>query len=90
MTLRQIIDHLSELAEDHGDDTEVRLAQQPNWPFEYAVDEIVAVTNVDDDDDDDADTDAGAETVVYIGEGAQLGYLSGAATKALDWGRGRR
>ncbi len=29
-----------------------------------------------------------ADTVVYIGEGSQLGYLPTPAVTALDWGRG--
>lgn len=85
MNIRDLIEQLEELAEAHGDHTEVRLAQQPNWPFENAVDEVVAVDlNGPDEDDPEAASDE-PEVVVYIGEGAQLGYLPGAASRALGW-----
>ena len=47
-------------------DAEVRLAQQPAWPFEYAIDRDHAAVQVQSGDND---------PVVYIGEGAQLGDL---------------
>lgn len=99
MSLRDLIDSLQDLADEYGDDTEVRIAQQPQWPFEYSIGDIQAVSSGDDDDDDDdAGDEAGAEeaegkeatddeTVIYIGEGRQLGYLPGAAANALGWGR---
>ncbi len=94
MTLRDLIDSLTELAEEHGDDVEVRLAHQPNWPLEYAIGEVAAAgPDADEDEDDDEDgepeaaDDDDAETVIYIGEGQQLGYLGGAASRALGWGR---
>lgn len=65
MTINELIMEL----EQYDGDTEVRLAQQPNWPFEYSVGDI-------------AEADDGK---VYIGEGSQLGYLSGEAREALGW-----
>jgi hypothetical protein len=88
-TLRDLIDALTDLADHYGDDTEVRLAQQPRWAFEYSIGEV-AVANgddEDDDDDDDGEPAAAAAPVVYIGEGQQLGYLDGAAARALGWSR---
>lgn len=49
-------------------DQEVRLAIQPSWPFDH---EIGRLAEVEDED--------GAEPVVFIGEGAQRGYLSASA-----------
>ncbi|HEY6362265.1 MAG TPA: hypothetical protein VIX63_14225 [Vicinamibacterales bacterium] len=92
MTLNELIETLQDLAEDHGGDVEVRLAQQPRWPFEYSIGEV-AVANAmddadeDDDEEEDATDDPDAAAVVYIGEGRQLGYLGGVATRALGWGR---
>lgn len=37
MTLKDLIDQLSEIAEELGPDTEVRLASQPRWPFEWSI-----------------------------------------------------
>ena len=89
MTIRDLIDELEDLAEEHGDETEVRLAIQPNWPFEHSIREIVAVSPADaaDEDEDEPGDDAEAEPIVYIGEGSQIGYLPGLASRALGWGR---
>jgi hypothetical protein len=57
-------------------DAEVRLAQQPAWPFEYAIDPGNAAVQVQSSDD---------EPVVYIGEGVQLGYLPEPVRQRLGW-----
>lgn len=75
MNLNDLIEQLQELREEHGDDVEVRLAIQPHWPLEHSIDNVGAA------EDDDA------RIVVYIGEGTQHGYLSGAAATALGWTR---
>jgi hypothetical protein len=56
-------------------DAEVRLAQQPAWPFEYAIDPTNAVVEVELD----------GTPVVYLGEGAQLGYLPDVVRHQLSW-----
>lgn len=91
MTIRDLIDQLQEFADSHGDDTEVRLAHQPSWPFEYSISEVVLVdsSDLEDDDEDDGTSDPDQPAVVYIGEGSQLGYLDSPATRALGWGRNR-
>lgn len=78
MNIRDLIDSLEALAEEHGDETDVRLAHQPSWPFEHAIGQIVAVGL-----DDEAEEDQPA--VVYIGESSQIGYLPGVAASALGW-----
>lgn len=91
MKLQELIELLEGIADEHGD-IEVRLASQPSWPFEYAIphDHIVAVVPADDDEfelEDESTREVAQETVCYIGEGRQLGYLSSSATNALGWGR---
>ena len=42
MTLSELIEHLSMLAEGHDfDEVEVKLAHQPRWPFELSIGEPV-------------------------------------------------
>lgn len=85
MTVGQLLEALQDIAEEHGGDVEVRLAHQPQWAFEYSIDDVVLVeASEPDEDDEDADQE---EPVVYIAEKSQLGYLSGAASKALGWNR---
>jgi hypothetical protein len=43
MEIRDLIRELTEIAEDYGDDVEVRWASQPSWPFENAIGSVVAV-----------------------------------------------
>ena len=89
MTLRELIEELEEHAQDFGDETEVRLAQQPNWPFEYSVGATVAIDPASALEDEDDEEIEDGKTIVYIGEGSQLGYLPGSATRELGWGRNR-
>jgi hypothetical protein len=112
VTVQELINEL----ESFERDAQVRIAQQPHWPFEYSVGEVVeanpseAYDLVRDGDDwyvlENGEETAGPfqtvgeaeraleaelnrngppETVVYIGEGRQLAYLSGAARQALGW-----
>lgn len=89
MTLGDLIERLQDLAEEHGEDLEVRLAHQPNWPLEYSIGEVTtteAVRDGDLDEDGEAAQPEDAQpAIVYIGEGQQLGYLSGDASRALGW-----
>jgi len=78
MRLRDLIDELEDLAEQWGDDSDVRLAIQPRYPFEHTIEQVVASC----DGDDDGPT---GPTVIYIAEGSQRGYLPGHASNALGW-----
>ena len=81
MTLNELIERLEEYRDLHGEDCEVRLMTQQNWPFENTITGLVSgqeINDTDDDDDDDVETDA----VVYIVEGEQLGYGSKRAWEA--------
>ena len=81
MTLNELIERLEEYRDLHGEDCEVRLMTQQNWPFENTITGLVSgqeINDTDDDDDDDVETDA----VVYIVEGQQIGYGSKRAWEA--------
>jgi hypothetical protein len=85
MTLRDLIDRLTDLAEEYGEDTEVRLAFQPSWPFEHSIGEVAAVDPSEPHPQMEEDDAPGKTPVVYLGEGSQLGYLPGAAARELGW-----
>ena len=44
MNIRNLIDELEYIAEESGDELEVRFASQPSWPFEYSINQIVPWT----------------------------------------------
>jgi hypothetical protein len=75
---------LIELLQGLPDDAEVRIAQQPSWPFEYSITGAVIVGGgfTEDEDEDEA---ASSEPVVYLAEGSQLGYLPGNVSRELGW-----
>lgn len=80
MTLSGLIDQLTEIRdlyfnpEAGQEDPEVNIATQPSWPFANAVHPTIGAT-----------LDERA-SVVYIGEGRQLGYLPQEAKDSLgDW-----
>ena len=76
MTATQLIEELEWAIErNQGDDVEVRTAQQPKWAFEYSIDSAVTIKNEEED----------GETVVYLSEGSQLGYLNEFAASELGW-----
>ena len=87
MTLRDLIDRLTDVADEYGDDVEVRLAIQPSWPFEHSIRDVEVVDPADYDEAADENDDP---VVVYIAEGRQLGYLPGVASRALGWRGGDR
>lgn len=73
MTVEELIELLSDLPPE----TEVRLASQPSWPMEWAVSTVIQP---------DYDDDNGAP-VVYLAEGAHVGYLPRAIASQLGWGK---
>ncbi len=84
VTVEELMDRLSEMPPE----AEVRLAHQPSWPFEYSVDGWNPVVAVESGGDDGEGPRAGSgqgETVVYLVEGTQLGYLPGDAAEACGW-----
>jgi hypothetical protein len=96
MLVRDLIEEL----EQFDPDTEVRIAQQPSWPFEYGIDAIIEVDTKSDHCtecgyewpvhaekgcDETEPADPETPTVVYIVEGDQLAYLPGVASEAIGW-----
>ncbi|MFF2571057.1 hypothetical protein [Streptomyces sp. NPDC058084] len=66
MTVAELIKQLEQV----DPEAQVRLATQPNYPFEYTLGEVVEVE----------------DGICYIGQGEQRGYLGGDAREALGWG----
>lgn len=68
------VQELIEALEGLHPGTEVRIASQPNWPFEYSVEAVAVV-----------ETGENGEEVVYLAEGSQIGYLPGAVKDEIGW-----
>ena len=81
MTLNELIERLEEYRDLHGEDCEVRLMTQQNWPFENAITGLVSGTEINESDEDD-DACVEDDAVVYIVEGTQLKYGSKRAWEA--------
>lgn len=77
MTVAELIETLS----GFNPDSEVRLACQPNWPFEYSISEVIAAVS----EDADSDSDTSDLEIVYIAEGRQIDYLNADAVAQLGW-----
>lgn len=74
-TLGSLIEELQSLVRQGVDEnTPVKLATQPSYPFEYEVGEIVTCTLGEDD-----------QEFVYISEGDNQQYLAGAVASELGW-----
>lgn len=79
MTISELIEVLQEQQEHLGPDVEVRIMEQPAWPFEYEVEGVVSRSEIRerrdpaDDELDDEPEDKEPETV-FILEGRQLCY----------------
>lgn len=91
MTINDLIYALEEMAEVYGEDTEVRFASQPSWPFEYSIAQVIAADVNQQDEEDDlmhpSEVEDDAQYVVFLAEGNQLGYLPSPAQAELGWSR---
>ena len=74
MTVADLIEELKCMPED----AEVRFASQPNWPFEYNINDVISV-------EIENRRTGEEEEVVYLAEGRQLGYLPSEAKDELGW-----
>ena len=74
MTVADLIEELKWMPEG----AEVRFASQPNWPFEYSIDDVISV-------EIENRRTGEAEEVVYLAEGRQIGYLPSEAKNELMW-----
>ena len=73
MTVSELIEHLETHVENGDGNKDVRLAMQPNWPFEYSICEQSTWSA------------QATEEAVYLAEGTQLGYLPGDVGEELGW-----
>jgi hypothetical protein len=55
MTLNELIERLEEYRDLHGEDCEVRLMTQQNWPFENTITGLASGAEINESDDDDYD-----------------------------------
>lgn len=93
MNIQELIEELEYLVEQHGEETEVRFASQPSWPFEYSIDRIEAVAEEECEycDGEGCENCGGSgesedgTKVVYLAEGRQIGYLPGSVKERLGW-----
>ena len=78
MTVGELKQYLYELSEDGqiDEDTEIRMAQQPRWAFEYGIGSSFATLK---------DKVNPHISVLYLEEGPQIGYLPSEAAVQLDW-----
>ena len=87
-----------ELLEGLNPETEIRLATQPRWAFEWSIQRAEHLSYEDaeqqlrdeadeneEDYDDSAMKDFPEHGIVYIAEGSQIGYLDGKAAELLEW-----
>lgn len=92
MTVEELLNELSELPRC----AEVRIASQPNWPFEYSIQGIYMVELGDSNDDEesapnpnvsssDEDEASDEPILIFLAEGSQLGYLPRNARRAIGW-----
>ena len=65
MTILELIQQLQEAIDDGlvGEDAEIRLQQQPHYPLDFSIGELLINTDPTEDSE-----------IVYITEGGSLGY----------------
>ena len=79
MTLSELIERLEELRDEVGENAEVRIMSQPNWPFENSIKGLTTSRQMNeqaDPEDVDVSENENDPEVVFIVEGSQLGYGS--------------
>jgi hypothetical protein len=80
MTIDEMIERPEEFRDQLGGEADVRLMTQQHWPFENNIDGLASGEEINEaanDTDEESDgSDVAEDTVVYIVEGGQLGYLS--------------
>lgn len=76
ITIRELRDLLDDLANDGHEDTEVRIAHQPHYPFEYSIDDAPDGPRI---------PKIKGVPIFYLAEGRQIGYLPSKAAVAVGW-----
>ena len=80
------VGELKEMLDGLDDDTEVRLAMQPAWPFEYSISSVeVILEEKDEEGKDEEGNDLIPTETVYLVEGEQLGYLPEHISDQFGW-----
>ena len=87
MTLQELIERLEEYRDLLGEEAEVRLMTQQNWPFENTIRGVVAsvelreyhFAQLDPDEIDPEALEEELDPILYLVEGGQLGYGDKAA-----------
>jgi hypothetical protein len=77
MTVAELMEELSGM----DPEAEVRLAIQPRWAFEHNLAGIAEVYAAE----PESIPEEERPRIVYLGEGAQLGYLPGCVSEELGW-----
>ena len=93
MNIAELIEELERVKMTHGEDVEVRLSVQPNYPYEHeiaGVSEPLTPWHFGDDEDDRPQESRNSDkpldkTVIYIAEGTQIGYLPSKVTVELEY-----
>ena len=81
MTIAELIDLLNEYREEHGDDAEVRLMTQQNYPFENRIAGVTSGREMNEAEHEEPhefmdNQDVAEDATVYIVEGGQICYGS--------------
>ena len=93
MNIAELIEELERVKMTHGEDVEVRLSVQPNYPYEHeiaGVSEPLTPFHFGDDEDDRPAESRNSDkpldkTVIYIAEGTQIGYLPSKVSEELEY-----
>lgn len=71
------VEELMDILEDLDPETEVRVAFQPSWPFEYSLGPETAIIEETEDE----------PGILYLESNTQIGYLPGEVAREIGWGR---
>ncbi len=82
MTVAELIEQLEQM----NPDAEVRIASQPEWPFEYSIEQVREIHQHECDPDDALPMADDQESIGYIAEGQQLAYLNSSVAANIGWG----
>ena len=76
MNIQDLIEQLEDYKAEHGEDAEVRLMTQQNWPFENRVYGLCDSSELqdEDEDEDEGEGDTEGKAIVYLVEGSQICY----------------
>jgi hypothetical protein len=91
MQITELIEELERVKMSHGEDVEVRLGTQPNYPFEHEIAGVSEPLSPDlfeenEGPAEDRNSDKNInKTVVYIAEGTQIGYMPCVAKEELEY-----